>query len=215
MATLNAAGVDSAASRSIDQPQLHYYRSQSLVSPNGQYAAYSRVQMQMNHPFFQTCITSILFLENLQTGDLQAITPMSPFAENPFASDRVGQMGTISIVIPVSWSEGSDRLLAREFESLFCSDVASDYAVVVDCLQAQVRTIAPTHMQYTTAILLGWSQANPEQVLFRAGNMGEENWSLWAVDVDGQTVLADGDRSTTFGQVVSNVWMGPQIPMAS
>ena len=159
---------------------------------------------------FKLVSPAFCFLENLGTGDLQAITPASPLAENPFASDSVGQLGTISIVIPVSWSEGSDQLLAREFESLFCSDVASDYAVVVDCSQSKVSTIAPTHMQYTTAILLGWSQSEPTQALFRAGNMGEENWSLWTVDVDGKTALAEGDRAVTFGQAVSNVWMGPQ-----
>ena len=210
MATLTAATAE-PASGLIDPPNLYYYRSQSLVSPDGQYAAYSRVQMQVNAQFFQTCITSILFLENLRTGDLQAITPTSPLAENPFASDSVGELGTISIVIPVSWSEDSDRLLAREFESLFCSDVASDYAVVVDCSQSKVSTIAPTQMHYTTAILLGWSQSEPSQVLFRAGNMGEENWSLWTVDGDGRTTLAESDRAVTFGQTVSNVWMGPQL----
>jgi hypothetical protein len=215
MATLTAASTNPATGGAIDSPQLFYYRSQSLVSPDGQYAAYSRVQMQVTAQFFQTCVTSILFLENLKTGDLQAITPTSPLAKNPFASDSQGQLGTISIVIPVSWSESSDRLLAREFESLFCSDVASDYAVVVDCAQFKVSTVSPTHLQYTTAILLGWSQSEPAQVLFRAGSMGEENWGLWMVDVEGQTVLAEGDRAVIFGQTVSNVWMGPQIPTYS
>ena len=207
MATLNSADNSEA---SLALPKLYYYRSPSLVSPDGQHAAYSRVQMQVQGQFFQTCVTSILFLENLQTGDLQAIMPTSPLAENPFASESVAALGTISIVIPVSWSSGSDRLLAREFESLFCSDVASDYAVVVDRSQGHVSTIAPTGMQYTTAVLLGWSLSEPERVLFRAGNMGEVNWSLWTVDEAGRTALAEDDRPATFGQVVSNVWMGPQ-----
>ncbi|UBF25836.1 hypothetical protein K9N68_30550 [Kovacikia minuta CCNUW1] len=62
----------------------------------------------------------------------------------------------------------------------------------------------------TTAVLLGWSCAAPEQVLFQAGNLGDEDWQVWAVDAKGQTFPAETDRPITFGQVVHNVWMGPQ-----
>jgi hypothetical protein len=204
MATLSAVPTEENAG-------LYYYRSQSLLSPDGQYAAYSRIQMQVKPVFFQSCVSSVLFVENLRTGDLQAVTPASPLANNPFVSGAANQLGSISIVIPVSWSESGDRLLAREFESLFCSDIASDYAVIVDRKLKQVSTVAPTRMHYTTAVLLGWSQAQPNQALFRAGNLGEENWNCWTVDATGHTVLAEGDRSVTFGQPISSVWMGPQV----
>jgi hypothetical protein len=203
LATLNDAGAD-------HQPRHHYYRSQSLISPDGQFAAYSRIQLQAQPQFFQSRITSILFLENLKTGDLQAITPTSPFSGSSLAEDRGEEWGEISIVIPISWSATSDRLLAREFEALFCSDIASDYAVIVDRPCQRVSTIAPTRMSYTNAVLLGWSYLYPERALFRAGELGQANWDEWTVDAAGETTLAENDRPITFGRVFSNVWMGPQ-----
>lgn len=210
LANLGLQAVNQPESHLPSAPQLHYYRSQSLLSPDGNYAAYSRIQMQVEPQFFQSRVTSILFLENLQTGDLQAITPTSPLADNPFIQAEMAMFGAISIVIPISWSEQGDRLLAREFESLFCSDIASDYAVIVDCSRAHVRTIAPTRVQYTNAVLLGWSQSHPDQALFRIGQLGDEAWQLWTVDVSGQTAQAGDDRPLTFGQSVSSVWTGPQ-----
>jgi len=189
----------------------HYYRSQSLLSSDRRFASYSRIQMQAKAEFYRSSVTSILFLENLETGDLQAVTPASPLADNPFLNHSGAELvGKISIVIPVSWSESGDRLLARVFESLFCSDIASDYAVVIDRTANRISTIAPTCLQYTTAVLLGWSQMYPGRVLFQVGNLGEEDWQLCAVAPGGQTLSAEGDTPVTFGRVVSNIWMGPQ-----
>jgi hypothetical protein len=190
--------------------KLHYYRSQSLISPDGVYAAYSRIQMQVGAEFFHSRVSSVLFVENLKTGDLQAITPTAPLADNPFMPEEDRLQGSISIVIPVSWSETGSHLLAREFESLFCSDMASDYAVIVNLPEQRVSTIAPTRIQYTYAVLLGWSASHPTQALFRVGELGNDLWHLWTVDVSGQTLPAQDDRPVTFGQSVSSVWMGPQ-----
>jgi hypothetical protein len=191
-------------------PTFRYYRSQSLLSPTGNYAAYSRIQLQTSADFTQNRIASILFVENLQTGELQSITPAAPFADNPFVADAmVNQPGTIAILIPVAWSEQGDRLLAREFESMFGSSLASDFAVIWEQQSNRTYTLAPTQVQYSNAVLLGWSQTNPGQVLFRAGNMGDEHWPLYAVDPTGQTTYAAEDRPIGFGQVASN-WAGPQ-----
>lgn len=90
-------------------PVFRYYRSQSLISPNGDYAAYSRIQLQLSNSFTQNRIASILFVEDLQTGELQTITPAAPFADNPFVADAVlNQPGTIAMLIPVAWSEGAN-----------------------------------------------------------------------------------------------------------
>lgn len=189
---------------------FRYYRSQSLVSPDGQYAAYSRIQLQLSSQFTQNRIASILFVENLQTGELQTVTPASPFADNPFVADAVlNQSGTIAMLVPIAWSERSDRLLVREFESLFGSSLASDFAVIWDRQSNHTYTLAPTQIQYSNAVLLGWSQAHPSQVLFRAGNMGDENWPLYAVDTSGQTTYAAEDQPITYGQA-NSVWAGPQ-----
>ncbi len=200
-----------SASHSSNLSGAYCYRSQSLISPDREYAAYSRIQMQVEPDYFRSHVTSVLFLENLRTGDLQAITPKSPLADNPFLNTGANLAGRISIVIPVSWSESGDRLLAREFESLFGSDIASDYAVIADRSRNRVYTIAPTRIRYTNAVLLGWSQNHPEQVLFRAGMMGDEHWQQWAVDVNGHTTLARGDRSMLYGQSINSIWTGPQM----
>jgi len=200
-----------ATSNSSQRSRQYYYRSQSLLSPDQDYAAYSRIQIQAEPEYFQSCVTSVLFLENLRTGDLQAITPSAPLADNPFLNRGIELLGKISMVIPVSWSASGDRLLAREFESLFGSDLASDYAVVVDRGVNQVYTVAPTNIQYTNAVLLGWSQFYPERVLFRAGSLGEEHWPQWTVDVHGQTIHAIEDRPLIYGQVLNSVWTGPQM----
>lgn len=197
------------------RPRVYYYRSQSLVSPDGRHAAYSRIQVQLPRDLSQNRVVSTLFLENLTTGDLQTITASSPFANNPFVSHGTNQAGTIAILMPIAWSEGSDRVLAREFESIFGSDIASDFAVVWDRSSNQTYTIAPTHVQYSNAVLLGWSQSHPDQVLFKAGMIGSEDWPLYVVDVGGQTAYANHDRPVTYGKVVDSVWSGPQMAMRS
>jgi hypothetical protein len=193
---------------------LRYYRSQSLISPDGEYAAYSRIQMQGSPQFTQSRVSSVLFLENLRTGDLQTITASSPLADNPFGNGNLTpvevEAGGIAILIPVAWSETGDRILAREFESLFGSDIASDYAVVWDRQQNRTYTVAPTRVQYTNAVLLGWSQTHPGRVLFQAGNLGDTQTMLWAVDFSGSTTAAIEDQPVAFGRVSNNIWAGPQ-----
>lgn len=192
-------------------PVFRYYRSQSLVSPDGDYAAYSRIQFQLSSDFTQNRIASILLVENLRTGELQTITPAAPFADNPFVADAVlNQPGTIAMLLPIAWSERGERLLAREFESMFGSSLASDFAVVWERQSNRTYTLAPTQVQYSNAVLLGWSRTCPGQVLFRAGNMGDEHWPLYAVDASGQTTYAEQDQPITFGQVASSTWAGPQ-----
>jgi trans-2-enoyl-CoA reductase len=41
--------------------------------------------------------------------------------------------------------------------------------------------------------------------------MGEEDWQLWSVAVNGETLLAEGDRPVIYGRAVSSIWMGPQM----
>ena len=197
--------------RSPAAPKTCYYRSPSLLSPDGLYAAYSRLQLQVSADFTQSRITSILLLENQKTGDLQTIMASSPFADNPFAEASVlDQPGTIAMLIPVAWSEASDRLLIREFESLFGSDLATDFAVIWEQGTKAIHTIAPTEINYTNAILLGWSQTQPDRALFRAGILGEADWSCYTVDRDCNTAITQDDRPLTFGRVVNHVWAGSQ-----
>lgn len=199
-------------SEATDRPKLRYYRSQSLISPNGEYAAYSRIQMQTASDWMQCHVSSVLFVENLHTGDLQTIAASSPLSSNPFGGqDAIDPQGTIAILIPIGWSATSDRLLAREFESLFCSGIASDYAVVWDKPLNRTYTIAPTRISYSSAILLGWSRLQPNHVLFQAGEMGDEAWPLWSVNFTGRTIAAQvEDQPIIYGRTANHVWAGPQ-----
>jgi hypothetical protein len=188
-----------------------YYRSASLLSPDGQYAAYSRIQMQVQPELYQCRVRSVMFVENRQTGHLQTVSAASPLTAHPFAlTEEADSPGMISILMPVSWSESGNQLLAREFEGIFCTGDASDYAVVWHRHHHTTTTLVPASIDYTHAILLGWSQQYPDSVLFKAGRMGRENWPLWAVDLQGRTFAAKSDKPLTFGQAVSHVWAGPQ-----
>jgi hypothetical protein len=188
-----------------------YYRSESLISPDGQYAAYSRIKMQSQPELYRSRVSSVMFLENLHTGDLHTITAASPLADNPLDTTEEGDMpGTIAILIPVSWSQSSDRILARQFEGMFSTSDASDYAVIWDRHQNRTNTISPNRVQYTNAVLLGWSPTNPDQVLFRAGNLGDERWPVWAVNLEGHTAIATDEEPIVFGKFVNHIWAGPQ-----
>lgn len=191
--------------------KIRYYRSQSLISPNGQSSAYSRIQIRIKPGASSIRVSSVLIVENLNTGELQTLAASSPLSNNPFMVQANQQdAGAISILIPVAWSQDSTQVLAREFESIFGSDIGSDYAVVWDRPREQMYTVAPSGVEYTNAILLGWSQQHPNHVLFQAGNLGDENWATWAVALDNRTSAARGDRPVTFGDVSNNVWAGPQ-----
>ncbi|NET57642.1 MAG: hypothetical protein F6K47_16220 [Symploca sp. SIO2E6] len=191
---------------------MRYYRSHSLISPDGQYAAYSRIQFKGEPELHHSRVSSVMFVENLQTGDLRTLTSSSPLADNPLISgEEAGLPGTFSMLLPISWSNSSDRVLARQFEGLLGTSNASDYAVVWDRQQNCLSTIAPAGIDYTYAVLLGWSQNNPEQVLFRTGQLGDDNWSMWGVALNGKTVLAVEAKPMVLGQVVNHVWAGPQL----
>lgn len=188
-----------------------YYRSPALISPDGQYAAYSRIQLQVKPEMYHSRVTSVMFVENLSTKHLRAVTAASPLGNNPLtATEETLKPGMISILTPVAWSQNGDRILARQFEGWFNTSDASDYAVVWDRKGDRSSTITPNPVQYEIAVLLGWSQSHPDQVLFRAGNLGEENWSMWAVDPQGETHLATNDHPMVFGKLVNNIWAGPQ-----
>jgi hypothetical protein len=120
------------------------------------------------------------------------------------------------VLVPVSWSEKGDRFLARKFKGVFNTGDATDHAVIWDRQKNHANTVAPAQEETEhekIAILLGWSKSQPDHVLFRAGEMGEENWPLVKVANDGKTVptTTDADQPITFGKKVTEVWAGPQV----
>ncbi len=180
-----------------EDSKLRYYRSPSLISPDGKYAAYSRIKLELDSELFRSISNSIIFIENLETGDLQTIESDSIGDKSQQVTERPGK---IAILIPISWSETSDRLLSRLFAGYFSTTDASDWAVIWDKNTNKVVTLSPDEDSYTHAILMGWSENNPDRVLFSAGILGEEDWPVWSVRTDGHTILANDDRATVYGR---------------
>ncbi|MEM8637374.1 MAG: hypothetical protein AAGG51_00955 [Cyanobacteria bacterium P01_G01_bin.54] len=195
--------------RQLPESEPRHYRTLTVVSPEGDYAAYSRIQMSTDPEFLGSQITSVMFLEDLRTGELQTVTASSPIAHNP--SLEKPQAGVFSILIPISWSQTGDRLLARQFEGLLSTSIASDYAVIWERSTQQTFTCVPKGPDYSNAIVLGWSTTHSEQVLFRIGSLGEDPWLLWRVSIKGDTALATGDQPIVFGQIQSAAWGGAQL----
>ncbi len=195
---------------------IRYYRSQSLVSPDGHFAVYSRVQMDVQPELPKSRVSSIMFLENLQSGQLQVLNTNSQSFYNRHVNEEdINAPGGMSVLIPVSWSENGERLLSRQLEGLLSTSDATDSAVIWERTKNRTTTVAPSHEVYNheIAVLLGWSKADPDQVLFRAGNLGDERWPIFSVATgDGDTIAATKvDQPIVFGQEIKQIWTGPQV----
>lgn len=199
---------------------VRYYRSVPVVSPDGKYAIYSRVQMEVKPEMHNSRVNSVLFVEDRQTKRLRVMTSTSMVidpllnrqASLPVNPDSDGKIG---VLVPVSWSEKGDRFLARKFVAIFNTADATDQAVIWNRQQNHLKVVNPVQSQddhEKIAILLGWSKKQPNSVLFRAGELGEENWPLLQVANDGKTVdiSAEGDQPVTFSER-SRIWADPQV----
>lgn len=189
------------------------YRSPFLYDPQRRFAAYCRVRLQLKPLLHESRVTSILFVEELQSGTLHTVMARSPLAPHPFQSDDIiDAPGIIALLMPVSWSENGEKLLGRQFEGFFGSGDISDFGVVWDSQTKETLTLAPSpEVDYSHAILLGWSDRQPDQILFQAGLMGEDNWQIWAVADDGKTTLAQQDQGVVFGEMSSHIWSGSDV----
>ncbi|MBW4561858.1 MAG: hypothetical protein KME32_12030 [Mojavia pulchra JT2-VF2] len=200
---------------------VRYYRSVPVVSPDGKYIVYSRVQLEVKPEMYNSRVTSVLFVEDTQTKKLRVMASTAivsdPLLQAKASSPQLAETnGKIGVLVPVSWSEKGDRFLARKFEGLFNTADATDRAVIWDRQNNHANTVAPAQEEdehEKIAVLLGWSKTQPDHVLFRAGELGEENWPLVKVASDGKTVntTTDGDQPITFGEKLSEVWAEPQV----
>ena len=199
---------------------VRYYRSIPVISPDGKYAIYSRVQMEVKPEMHNSRVNSVLFVEDRQTKRLRVMTSTSVVIDpllkrQAILSAQGDNDGKIGVLVPVSWSEKSDRFLARKFVAIFNTADATDQAVIWNRQQDNLNVVSPVQSQddhEKIAILLGWSKKQPNNVLFRAGELGEENWPLLQVANDGRTVdiSAEGDQAVTFGERGS-IWADPQV----
>jgi hypothetical protein len=199
---------------------VRYYRSVPVVSPDGKYAVYSRVKIEVKPEMYNSRVTSVLFIEDRETKKLRVMASTAS-ASDPLLNTQVtlpeqlNTEGKIGVLVPVSWSEKSDRFLARKFEGVFNTGDSTDHAVIWDRQKNHANTVTPAQAEdehEKIAVLLGWSKNQPDHVLFRAGEMGEENWPLVKVATDGKTVTTtDTDQPITFGEKLTEVWAKPQV----
>ncbi len=210
-----------AAAAEAGQRQVHYYRSASLRSPQSSpthlphWTAYSRICFEVDPVLHRSRVSSILFVENLETGTLQAITASSPLAqqfwqEQGGVDTETGVMhGAIAMLIPIAWNQAGTKLLAREFEGIFCSSFVTDHAVIWDGQQHFSRTYTP-QIDHDYGILLGWSDVEPDSVLFETVMMGRAGRDRYRINAHGYTEPAPADEPRLFGQMVSDILAGPQ-----
>lgn len=199
---------------------VRYYRSLPVISPDGKYAIYSRVQMEVKPEMHNSRVKSVLFMEDRQTKKLRVMIStdkqIDPLLNKEASlSQEADNDGKIGVLVPVSWSEKGDRFLARKFVAIFNTADATDQAVIWDRQQNNISVVNPVQSEddhEKIAILLGWSKKQPNNVLFRAGELGEENWPLVQVANDGKTVdiTAEEDQPITFGES-AKIWADPQV----
>ncbi|MEH2191594.1 MAG: hypothetical protein V7K98_02870 [Nostoc sp.] len=201
---------------------VRHYRSVPVVSPDGKYAVYSRVQLEVKPEMYNSRVTSVLFVQDMQTKKLWVMASTTPVSDpllkvkavKGASSEEANPNGQIGVLVPVSWSEKGDRFLARKFEGIFNTGDSTDSAVIWDRQKNQANTVAPVSQEQheKIAVLLGWSKSQPDRALFRAGELGEENWPLMQVANDGKTITTtDDDQPITFGKKVTEIWAGPQV----
>ncbi|WP_414530683.1 hypothetical protein [Nodularia chucula] len=201
---------------------IRHYRSVPVTSPDGRYIVYSRVQLEVSPAMYQSRVTSVMFVEETQTKTLRVMASTGAIIDPLLNRNRSSATemdtdgsGKIGVLVPVSWSEKSDRFLARKFQGKFNTGDSTDQAVIWDRQKNQVNTVAPAreeHEHEKIAVLLGWSKNQPDHALFRAGEMGDEDWPLVQVASDGQTLNStDSDQPITFGPKITEVWAGPQF----
>lgn len=193
-----------------NRPVTLRYFTAGLRSPNGQLIAHSEIEVQLSPDFRQSHIFSQLIVKTAQGKVVQSIPSSMHLGQGPVKETSARQLrGTIAMLLPAAWSASGKKLLSRQFEAVFGSDVSSDYAVIWHSDQLRTKTITPLPINYDSATLLGWSQSNPEQVLFRTSILGEPQGTTLAVDLQGSPVIASpkypaSDSSLTpFGQIPS------------
>jgi len=203
---------------------VRHHRSLPVISPDGRYAVYSRVQLDVKPEFHSSRVSSVLFVEDRQTKKLRIVSStstnydplMKAKINNLQQQDDPNENGTIGVLVPVSWSEKGERFLARKFEGWLGTSDSTDRALIWDKQKNNSNTVAPAQAEEEhekISILLGWSKTRPGHVMFKTGELGDEEWPLVNVSSDGKTIsAAEIDQPVTYGQKVTKMWGNePQV----
>jgi hypothetical protein len=180
------------------------YVSEAIASPDGQLKAHSVLSLELHPAVTQSRIVSHLIITDAKGAEIQRVASSMHLGDGMVKETSGASIaGTLSILMPATWSTDGQQLLARQFEAVFGSDVSSDYALVWSRKTQQSKTVAPVPQDYDTATLLGWSQRNPDQILFRTAILGETHTTLVAVNHNGTTVASEGDQILPLGHLMT------------
>lgn len=184
-------------------PQTYSQKTAVFISPDGLYQAQAELIFQADPNFAHNQLTSTLTITNIQTQAVQqwqSTSLIDPELRQDLPADGAG---LIAVLWPVGWSASGEQLLIRHFQGLFSTDFASDVAVIWSRPQQTLTAVWPQSVDYDHAILLGWSQDQPDQVLFRTATMGESKTQVWAVNGQQEMLARPNDRPLVYGQTLT------------
>lgn len=176
------------------QAQSFRYRSPVSIAPDQQTRAYSELHLALHPKPSHSFINSQLVIETkTQTYRFPSTLHLELAAQS---STSNATPGTFSIIMPAVWSADGQSLLLRQFEGLFGSDVASDYALVWHASQSALQSYRPTAVDYDSATLMGWSQNRPGEILFQTRLLGQPTSQLVTVSPQNSstTLASPSDR---------------------
>ncbi len=197
-----------AQATKLNRSVLLKYASSPLRSPDGQVLASSEIDVRISPDFRQSHIFSQLVLKTAQGKTLQVVPSSMHLSQSAVDETAARDLpGTVAILVPAAWSPDGQKLLSRQFEAVFGSDVSSDYAVIWDRSQQQTKTVSPLPLNYDSATLLGWNPKQPSQILFNTTILGEKEGTILAVDyrsnIVGSPLTPSGPQSIQYVRVFS------------
>ncbi len=184
------------------QTQTISQKTAIFVSPDGMYQAQAELILLAHPDFSRNQLTSILTVTHTQTQQVQqwqSTALIDPNLRQELAPDGAG---LIAVLWPVGWSASGEQLLVRNVQGIFSSDFVSDVAVIWSRPSQALTALWPQQAEYDHAILLGWSQENPQQVLFETATMGQAAKQIWAVDPQQEMLAQPSDRPQVYGQTL-------------
>lgn len=190
-----------AAAVRAKKPLRFSQKTAQYFSPHKRYVAQATLYLTAHPEAHRQQLLSVLEITDRQTGTRQRFDSLKEVPRE-FLAEIPSKEGLIAALVPLGWSQTEDRLLVRQISGLFATDLISDSAWIWQAGVGHVATVYPTVDEYDFATLLGWSTTHPQRVLFQTQVMGNPKVTIWAVDTQGSTQLAQSDRPRLYGTIL-------------
>jgi hypothetical protein len=193
-----------AQASAANRAKSYQYRSPEVVSPDGQFRAYTMIELEAQPDPLKSQVRSTLWVLPANGAEPLRYASSMHLGAGGTVQTSAKQPGTISMLMPIGWSQDGRQLLIRQFEALMGSDIASDYGVIWSRDRQTVTSWAPNPINYDSAVLLGWDQTQPGQILFETSILGELDTQRVGVNLgSGKTALTPNHEPVNHGQVIS------------